>query len=463
MFLRQPVHALIFLFRFKTEDEQDQYTGTQQDHIWFANQIPDFACASIALLNIVNNIPDLETGKELRDFKNFTKDMDPITRGETIDDFDFVRRIHNSFARENDLLQADMHARSKIAKAKKRAAALKAAATKAANKVAKDSPPKAVTNGNRKGGRGTQPSRTPSSRGSNPATRRATRSTDATPEAEDEDFKPGARGRAKGKPKARAKVAEEQEDDQAEEAVGEQESKPRRSGRARKPRKTEVYESEAEEPQEGYHFIAYMPIGDHVWKLDGMDYHPHDLGSFGLGGNGADGGTGNWLDVAAPTILGRMLQFEGEDIEYNLMAVVHDTILDDRRELLGNVKTIQVVDKKLDTLFEDWRALDGAETKKDALTGASPDFDIMWADIDATELPASVKEVIDKSEDFMELIKYRQSIISKQTRMRDNVRAARNDQSADQEKARHRRHDYGSFVRRWMSALAEEGNLVIDD
>lgn len=134
----QPVHALIFLFRYRTQDEQDQYSGSEQDHIWFANQVPDFACATVATLNIVNNIPGLQLGKDLRDFRDMTKDMDPISRGEKIDDFAFVKRIHNSFARENDLLTADVHAQEKIAKQKKKAATAKAQATKAAKKAEKD-------------------------------------------------------------------------------------------------------------------------------------------------------------------------------------------------------------------------------------------------------------------------------------------------------------------------------------
>ena len=53
----------------------------------------------MALINIVNNIPDIDLGEHLRAFKDFTKDFTPALRGIEIANFDFVKRIHNSFAR----------------------------------------------------------------------------------------------------------------------------------------------------------------------------------------------------------------------------------------------------------------------------------------------------------------------------------------------------------------------------
>ncbi len=57
------------------------------------------ACASVALLNIVNNIPSVELGGNLREFKSFTKNFSPALRGDAIANFEFVKEIHNSFAR----------------------------------------------------------------------------------------------------------------------------------------------------------------------------------------------------------------------------------------------------------------------------------------------------------------------------------------------------------------------------
>ena len=57
------------------------------------------ACASVALLNIVNNIPDVDLGDNLQHFKEFTMPFTPALRGDAINNFEFVKRVHNSFAR----------------------------------------------------------------------------------------------------------------------------------------------------------------------------------------------------------------------------------------------------------------------------------------------------------------------------------------------------------------------------
>lgn len=62
-------------------------------------QTVDNACASVALLNIVNNIPSADLGEHLQQFKEFTRTFTPALRGDAIGNFDFVKQIHNSFAR----------------------------------------------------------------------------------------------------------------------------------------------------------------------------------------------------------------------------------------------------------------------------------------------------------------------------------------------------------------------------
>jgi ubiquitin carboxyl-terminal hydrolase L5 len=53
----------------------------------------------VALLNIVNNIDDITLGDTLANFKDFTMPFTPALRGDAIANFEFVKSIHNSFAR----------------------------------------------------------------------------------------------------------------------------------------------------------------------------------------------------------------------------------------------------------------------------------------------------------------------------------------------------------------------------
>jgi hypothetical protein len=141
--LPKPVHALIFLFRYQSTDKTKLETECPKQ-VWYAEQVPDFACATFALLNIINNIPGLEMGQQLRAFKQRTQDMTPRLRGDAVDEFTFVKQIHNSFARDEDLLNADAHMKEKLTRTRKEQAVAKAKKTKAANaaaRAAKANPP----------------------------------------------------------------------------------------------------------------------------------------------------------------------------------------------------------------------------------------------------------------------------------------------------------------------------------
>lgn len=106
---------MIYLFRWR-EDDAEKQEASCPDGIWFANQVSYLAawfltvtelvvqtasnaCASVALLNIVNNIPDVYLGENLRHFREFTMPFTPALRGDAINNFEFVKRVHNSFAR----------------------------------------------------------------------------------------------------------------------------------------------------------------------------------------------------------------------------------------------------------------------------------------------------------------------------------------------------------------------------
>ncbi|KAI9373227.1 ubiquitin carboxyl-terminal hydrolase [Aspergillus egyptiacus] len=105
--LNKPVYGLIFLFRWR-EDDPDKQEASCPEGLWFANQTASNACASVALLNIVNNIEEVDLGENLKSFKEFTMPFTPALRGDAINNFEFVKRIHNSFARKMDILNSDL-------------------------------------------------------------------------------------------------------------------------------------------------------------------------------------------------------------------------------------------------------------------------------------------------------------------------------------------------------------------
>ncbi|KAI7369186.1 hypothetical protein KC367_g5380 [Hortaea werneckii] len=449
-FLSEPVHAFIFLFRYKDADAQSQSNGSCPKHVWFANQTPDYACASFALLNIVNNIPGLRLGKELQDFKDFTQDMDPLSRGDAVDDFAFVKRIHNSFARETDLLHADMQIWSKADKHKRRLAAVKAKETRAAKKAETNShsaETRQKANGVASNGRS---ARTPK-----PTAKKSAKSNLQGVDP-DGDFQSSASPLKNG----------EGHDNEG--------TAPRRSAREPKPRK-DTYaadanatdEATATTEEEGFHFIAYMPIQGHLWKLDGLDRHPQDLGSFGENGadndddsSKKDGTGGDWKQLVIPELTARMAQCEN-GIQFNLMAVLHDPLQSERDALAQNAKSLQLIDAALDGLAEGWREMEGGETPSDIVTTSAAELGISALDIEHSPISDDVQTKLDEyAGDFLKVLRLREEVVAQQRPLRLAVRDAMTAVRGDDEKARHRRHDYTSFLRGWLGALAEEEVLA---
>jgi ubiquitin carboxyl-terminal hydrolase L5 len=521
--LPQPVHALIFLFRYRETDKDDLVTECPA-HVWYAEQVPEFACATFALLNIVNNIPGLEMGKDLRNFKEFTQDMTPHLKGEAIDDFTFVKRIHNSFAREADILQADMHMKEKAAKARKRQAVAKAQKTRAENaarkaqgnspaetpkstrtsgrvrkptmKIEDDESPEATpqyvqSSGKVSGGspadvedahtgengtsvkKNTSPSGTPNKTNGTTPTKAddspavtATETKDVNQDPDDESSASSdnntpskATANPNKKLKLNAPKTKNKPDPNADytASVEDKSSKqqPRRSGRPLKPRKDlqpDTQQDEIEADEEGFHFCAYMPIGDHVWKLDGMDQFPQDVGPI------TDGES--WLSIAQPVLQGCMAQYAAGAIEFNIMAVVHDPMVGCIEALAANVKVLRTVEEKLADVVEDWRELlEEHDNQSSTLVGQNHDLGLHNVDIERAEITPKDAKALAEAEDLTQLLELRKEIVLQQFGLRracsDEMECAK----SDAEKAMSRRHDYSTFAREWLGALAEQGML----
>lgn len=82
-------------------------------------QTTDNACATLAMMNIVMNNPQVQLGPELQAFKDTTQDLSFPLRGRALDSNEFIRAVHNSLARRIDLLNSDLWISNKDAEHKK--------------------------------------------------------------------------------------------------------------------------------------------------------------------------------------------------------------------------------------------------------------------------------------------------------------------------------------------------------
>ncbi|KAG5646833.1 hypothetical protein DXG03_002210 [Asterophora parasitica] len=98
----QPLHALIFLFKWIPSSGDSTSTSAGQSDPdfpgFFAHQVVNNACATLAVLNALGNIPSLQTGPHLAELNSFTTGMDPQTRGMVITSADWLREAHNALS-----------------------------------------------------------------------------------------------------------------------------------------------------------------------------------------------------------------------------------------------------------------------------------------------------------------------------------------------------------------------------
>ncbi|KAG8843730.1 hypothetical protein FRB96_003856 [Tulasnella sp. 330] len=95
----RPLHALVFLFKWVAgADEKGGGTGQYDNDFggFFMRQTVNNACATIAVLNGICNIPAIELGTELAQLIEFSNGLDYETKGEVFTSSDWLRTAHNS-------------------------------------------------------------------------------------------------------------------------------------------------------------------------------------------------------------------------------------------------------------------------------------------------------------------------------------------------------------------------------
>lgn len=95
----QPIRAFIFLFQW-VQTHPDAVRGEYDRDFagFFAHQVVNNACATLAVLNAIGNMPGLEMGPQLREMLDFAAGMDPQMTGTVLTSSDWLREAHNALS-----------------------------------------------------------------------------------------------------------------------------------------------------------------------------------------------------------------------------------------------------------------------------------------------------------------------------------------------------------------------------
>ena len=78
-----PIYGLVFCFLWRKDNDaplKNKPNGLEDGEddsakLWFANQLSDDACASMAILNVLLNVEEVDVGERLREFRSETGRM----------------------------------------------------------------------------------------------------------------------------------------------------------------------------------------------------------------------------------------------------------------------------------------------------------------------------------------------------------------------------------------------------
>ncbi|KAJ9134764.1 Ubiquitin carboxyl-terminal hydrolase [Pleurostoma richardsiae] len=207
-----------------------------------------------------------------------------------------------------------------------------------------------------------------------------------------------------------------------------------------------------------FHFIAYVPIADQVWELDGLETQPSCLGPF----------EGDWTAIARPIIEARMLQYEEDNLSFNLLALCRSPLEAVRQELARNIQRLRVLWDGFwarhrehatnvvldpdDTLGKKW--IHGDDEGELASLG------IQKNDILKVQLEESFQTRIRAPDfDLTSALELQQNLEKEQERIVaecfDEIKTIEEDEA----RFRGRKKDYTPAIHEWIKTLAEHGIL----
>ena len=164
---------------------------------------------------------------------------------------------------------------------------------------------------------------------------------------------------------------------------------------------------------------------------------------------------GDWVRQAKPDIEARMAQYEEDQIEFAILSLIKDPLLDLLSTLATNVKIIAALETRLDKIKPDWRRYDtssanGGDGCLNAhLTTADASYGLEQHDIDDVNISNPASAALLSSENVVDILAFRQELILEQASVRLDIREERQSVEAEDCRAAARRRDLGAQLQQF--------------
>ncbi|KAH7271994.1 hypothetical protein B0J15DRAFT_164448 [Fusarium solani] len=203
----------------------------------------------------------------------------------------------------------------------------------------------------------------------------------------------------------------------------------------------------------GFHFIAYVPAGGYVWELDGLQSKPNRLDPVPEGGD--------WTTVARPQIEGRMLQYEENQLSFNLLALCRSPLSAHTQTIARAAASLHHLHTQIqpDSTFSE---LTSAESNPLDIRDESrlAEFNLKPKDITSLDISEDLRAKI-KQPDFDTSAAYElhQELVIEVKAAMGEYRAELMSKADDEQRVKGRKKDFGPALHKWMTKLAEKGVL----
>ncbi|KFY24643.1 hypothetical protein V493_05118 [Pseudogymnoascus sp. VKM F-4281 (FW-2241)] len=206
-----------------------------------------------------------------------------------------------------------------------------------------------------------------------------------------------------------------------------------------------------EQEEAGFHFISLVPIDGKLWKLDGLERQPMNLGEY----DGDD-----WMGLARSIIEKRMQKYDGDQFQFSLLALCQSPLLAVHNDLAENIRTTSAVGERLAGFQPEWRSFVDSKCLEKTITGPDASYGITSQHLESVPASAPILHEIQISTITTErLLDLWKQLSDSQAQMRASYIEEEAAIQQDEERAATRCHDYTPMVNTWLAALAEKDVL----